>query len=105
VLQKWRNVGQSSAVPVRISDCWGAPDDNCFTQLVRSVETGVQWVPCLDGKKEIPESFIHPGEPKGCASIQAAARLTDRRLRTRLERRPTLHGPLQPDCCSVSSSK
>jgi hypothetical protein len=23
VLQKWRNIGQFSAVLVRISDCWG----------------------------------------------------------------------------------
>jgi hypothetical protein len=53
VLQKRRNIGQLSAVLVRISDCWGAPDDNCFT-LSRSVEAGVHWVPCLEGKKEIP---------------------------------------------------
>jgi len=30
-LQKWRNIGQFSAVLVRISDCWGAPDENRFT--------------------------------------------------------------------------
>ncbi len=53
MLQKRRNIGQLSAVLVRISDCWGAPDDNCFT-LSRSVEAGVHWVPCLEGKKEIP---------------------------------------------------
>jgi hypothetical protein len=40
VLQKWRNIGQFSAMLGRISDCWGAPDENCFT-LSRSVGAGV----------------------------------------------------------------
>ena len=59
MLQKWRNIGQVLAVLVRISDCWGAPDDNCFT-LSRSVEVGVHWVPCLEGKKEIPAYMSTP---------------------------------------------
>jgi hypothetical protein len=47
--QKWQNTGQFSAVLVRIL---GGDAENCFT-LSRSVETGVQWVPCLEAKKEI----------------------------------------------------
>src|SRR5437588_4989028 len=47
VLPKVAVYRATSAVLVRISDCWGAPDDNCFT-FARSVEAGIQWVPCLD---------------------------------------------------------
>lgn len=54
VLQKWRNIGQFSALLARISDCWGAPNENCFT-LSRPVGAGVHRAPCLEGKKEIPE--------------------------------------------------
>jgi hypothetical protein len=57
VLQKWRNIGQFSAMLGRISDCWGAPDENCFT-LSRAVGAGVHWAPWLEGKKEIPPNFF-----------------------------------------------
>ena len=46
------NIGQPSAVLVRISDGWGAPDDNCFT-LARSVEAGVQSVPLQRGRARL----------------------------------------------------
>jgi len=41
VLQKWRNIGRFSAVLVRISDCWDAPDENRFT-MSRTGGTGIQ---------------------------------------------------------------
>jgi hypothetical protein len=50
VLQEWRNIGQFSAVLVRISDCRGAPDENRFT-MSRTGEMGVRLSPCLKSKR------------------------------------------------------
>jgi hypothetical protein len=56
---KWGKFGNAGAdrIPIR-----GAPDKNHFTGL-RAGKMGVNWVPYLGGKKEIPTKFNLKSQP------------------------------------------
>jgi len=62
----------SLATEIADSDCWGAPDENCFT-LSPSVGARVYWAPCLEGKRR---SRLARALRSGALSATAPRRIT-----------------------------